>query len=355
MPHVCVDARLYQAAGIGTYLKAAIASLAGRGRYQLSLICRKKDKERLAPYSCSLIEMDVPIYSAREQLRYRAHIPPCDLFWSPHFNVPLMPIRAKKRLATVCDVYHLAHFSSLSFLQKVYAKVMYNAAFLLSDQVTTISEFSKQEITRFSSCKPKNIVVVPPGFDHFPSQTVAKPTQNYLLYVGNLKPHKNLVRLVRAYDLLRPSERLYVVGKKEGLITGDTELFREVEKNPFLKRNVHFTGQVSEERLKELYAEAKLFVFPSTYEGFGYPPLEAMAYGCPVVASQAASIPEVCQDAVEYVDPLSVESIASGIGRVLSDQERREELSHKGKALFEKKKEQKNLIGDLIDACCSYP
>ena len=355
MPHVCIDARLYNATGIGTFLKAALISLVEAGRYQLSLICQKKDKEQLGALCCRLIEMNTPIYTLREQLHYRSIIPPCDLFWSPHFNVPLFPIRAKKRLVTVCDVYHLAHFSSLSLAQKVYAKLMYNAAFRLSDYVTTISEFSKKEILRYATFKPKRIQVVYPGLDHCIAQARAETQENYILYVGNLKPHKNLVRLVQAYELLCPIEPLIIVGNKEGLHTFDKKLFKLVEKSPFLKQNVHFTGHVSDQRLKKLYAEAKMFVFPSTYEGFGYPPLEAMAHGCPVVAARVASIPEVYQDAVEYVDPFSIESIAKGMSLVLRDPLRQEELSRKGRELFEKKKSQHNLIEGIIDACCSHP
>ncbi len=355
MPHVCIDARLYNAAGIGTFLKTALRNLMESGRYQLSLICLKKDKKELESLACRLIEMDTPIYTIREQLLYRSAIPSCDLFWSPHFNVPLFPIRAKKRLVTVHDVYHLAHFSSLSFMQKMYAKMIYNAAFCLSDQVTTVSKFSKEEILRYATCKPKkDILVIHPGLDHFTKRERSKTLQNYILFVGNLKPHKNLVRLVQAYDQLRPTEPLIVVGDKEGLLTFDKKLFKTVEKSPFLKQNVHFTGHVSDQRLKELYAAAKMFVFPSTYEGFGYPPLEAMAYGCPVVAARAASIPEVCQDAVEYVDPFSIESIAAGMGRVLRDPLRQEELSRKGRELFEKRKSQNNLMEGVIHACCSH-
>lgn len=354
MPHVCIDLRLYNASGIGTFLKAALISLVEAGLYQLSLICLKKDKKQLESLACRLIEMNTPIYTLREQLRYRTIIPPCDLFWSPHFNVPLFPIRAKKRLVTVHDVYHLAHYSSLSIWQKAYAQVMYNAAFHLSDQVTTVSNFSKKEILRYATFKPKDIRVTPPGLSHFTIQARSRALKNGILYVGNLKPHKNLVRLVQAYELLSPNEPLMIVGNKEGLITFDKKLFKIVEKSPFLKQNVHFTGHVSDQRLKEMYGAAKLFVFPSTYEGYGYPPLEAMACGCPVVAARAASIPEVCQDAVEYVDPFSIESIAAGMERVLNDPLRQEELSRKGRELFETRKLQNNLMEEVIRACCSH-
>lgn len=350
MKHLCVDARLYSAAGIGTLLKAELTRL--QRVFKLTLLCKEKEKERLRPFSDRLISIKAEIYTLREQFELARKIPHCDLFWSPHFNIPLLPIRAQKRLTTICDVYHLAHFSTLSLSQKLYAKLFYNAAFYLSDHITTISEFSQNEILKFATLKPKKLEVVVPSFDFCPPSSKT-PKKDFLLFVGNLKPHKNLVRLVRAYAQLRPKEPLFIVGKKEGFITPDAQLLQEVEENSFLRQNVHFTGYLSDEVLKELYASAKLFIFPSTYEGFGYPPLEAMACGCPVVAARAGSIPEVCQDAVEYVDPLSIDEIASGIERLLGDEKRREELVRKGEELVQKKRAlQKNLMVDLIGACC---
>jgi glycosyltransferase involved in cell wall biosynthesis len=127
---------------------------------------------------------------------------------------------------------------------------------------------------------------------------------------------------------------------------------RQIEKSSFLKKNVHLLGEVEERKLHELYAGAKIFVFPSLYEGFGYPPLEAMAYGSAVMASHVASLPEVCEDAAEYIDPQSVDSMIQAIDYLLHNSTRREELSTKGKTLFQKKKSQKNPIGEVIDACC---
>jgi len=352
--HVCVDGRLIRQTGIGTFLRSTLAEISQSAAYELTILCHENDQEQLKVFSSRLVVMQSAIYTVKEQVEYRKKIPQCDLFWSPHFNVPLWPIRAKKKVSVVCDVYHLAHFSSLTLFQKMYAKLLYNAAFYTSDVVVTISEFSKKEILKFSSLKPKKLVVISPSFDFVPSQQKAEK-KNHLLYVGNLKPHKNLVRLVQAYAKLRPQELLVIVGKRDGLHTPDSLLFREVEKDPFLKRNVRFAGYVEEEELKAHYSTASLFLFPSTYEGYGYPPLEAMASGCPVIAAKAASIPEVCQDAAEYIDPYSVNSIAEGIKTLLQDKVRKEELVRKGHELIEKKKKQKKQIVDLIDACCNSP
>lgn len=214
--HVCVDARLISQSGIGTFLKSTLVALCRQTACQVSLLCNQKEQHLLKPYSPHLIFMKSGIYTFHEQLEYRKKIPRCDLFWAPHFNVPLLPIKAKKRLTTICDVYHLARFSSLTWIQKVYAKLLYNAAFYQSNTIATISEFSRREILKFATVKPKNLVVVAPPIDFAPLQTLEKK-EEFLLCVGNLKPHKNLVRLIKAYAKLRPKEKLLIVGKKRGL------------------------------------------------------------------------------------------------------------------------------------------
>ncbi len=245
--------------------------------------------------------------------------------------------RAKKRIVTVHDVFHLAHFSSLSLQKKVYAKVVINAALRFSDYLMTDSNFSAREIERYCF-KPNHIEIVPSCPLLIPQE---RQEQEYLLYVGSLKPHKNLKRLFEAYALLNEPPPLVVVGKD----------FGEIE----LPAYVRYAGYVPDEELPKLYAGAKLFIFPSTYEGFGIPPLEAMACGCPVVTARAGSLPEVCGEAVEYVDPFSVSSIKEGIERLLNDEKRREELVKKGlehvKQYTPDKTAEKFL--KVVHACCS--
>jgi glycosyltransferase involved in cell wall biosynthesis len=155
-------------------------------------------------------------------------------------------------------------------------------------------------------------------------------TTEFVLYVGNIKPHKNLVRLIEAFDVLRHRG----FDDLKLLIIGD-----EISKLPALRRAVHatsshkhvrFLGYLPDETLAILYRLAAVFVFPSLYEGFGLPPLEAMASGTPVVTSNVSSLPEVAGDAAVLVDPYDVDSIADGIRRVLTDEALRAELRRKG-------------------------
>jgi glycosyltransferase involved in cell wall biosynthesis len=154
----------------------------------------------------------------------------------------------------------------------------------------------------------------------------------FALYVGNIKPHKNLERLIDAFDLVRRGgfERM------ELLIIGDQiskypRLRRTVDKHK-LHKHVRFLGFVPDGTLAALYRLATVFVFPSLYEGFGLPPLEAMASGAPVVMSNRSSLPEIGGDAAELVDPYSAVSIAEGIQRVLSDPSLRQTMIARGLA-----------------------
>jgi glycosyltransferase involved in cell wall biosynthesis len=206
-----------------------------------------------------------------------------------------------------------------------------------------VSEASKRDIIHFFNVKPEKIVVVYNAIEESVAATpsdeaIARVKERYqlnhpfVLYVGNIKPHKNLVRLIEAFAELRHRG----FDELKLLIIGD-----EISKLPALRRAVHshklhkhvrFLGYLQDETLACLYRLASVFVFPSLYEGFGLPPLEAMASGTPVVTSNVSSLPEVTGDAAVLVDPYSVESIVEGIERVLTDPALAAELRRKGVA-----------------------
>ncbi len=341
--HLCIDVRMLNASGIGTVLKNILPHLVGK--LQLSLLYLEKDEEELLRLpGCTLIPMRSPIYTIREQFELPRKIPSCSLFWSPHFNIPLFPIKAKRRLVKIHDVAPLVFFSSLSLAQKIYAKLFFNAALFLSDAVTTVSEFSSSEIEKYCFIKKKTTAIANSIAPRFFSQITEEAKQavqkkyrlpgRFLLWVGNIKPHKNLKRLLEAYKQLQPEEHLVLLGEKEKMRTIDREVMQLVERDAFLRERVLFTGFVEDAELPPIYALASLSLFPSLYEGFGLPPLEALAVGCCSVVSRVASMPEVCGDAVEYVDPLDVDSIAAGIARLLSDGARRAELLKNGEKLL---------------------
>jgi glycosyltransferase involved in cell wall biosynthesis len=224
-----------------------------------------------------------------------------------------------------------------------YARATLWAAAKRAERIFTVSETSKADILRYCDVPAERIIVVYNAIDDrfaIPPEpeAVERVRERYqlngpfALYVGNIKPHKNLERLIDAFDLVRRGgfERL------ELLIIGDQiskypRLRRAVDKHK-LHKHVRFLGFVPDDTLAALYRLATVFVFPSLYEGFGLPPLEAMASGTPVVTSNRSSLPEVVGDAAVLVDPYSAVSMAEGIQQVLGDAELRRSLSARGLA-----------------------
>jgi glycosyltransferase involved in cell wall biosynthesis len=204
-----------------------------------------------------------------------------------------------------------------------------------------VSEFTKQRIVELFGVRPGKVTVIPNGVDRRfsvrPAEEVAAtrkqlglPEGNYLLFVGSLEPRKNLGRLLlaweRAQSQLPDDTWLVVAGAK-----GRSQVFSQVSLQQLPPR-VHMTGYVSDEGLPALYSGALAVVYPSLYEGFGLPPLEAMACGTPVITSNTTSLPEVTGDAAVLVDPLDPDQIASAIARVVADSALRAELSRRGTA-----------------------
>ena len=151
------------------------------------------------------------------------------------------------------------------------------------------------------------------------------PNKDYILYVGRSSQMKNLGRLIKAFKI---TINKYSLGLKLILTCQKGDVPFDLIKG--LEKHIEFTGYVSEDQLTKLYQEALLFAFPSLYEGFGFPPLEAMSHGCPALVSNVASLPEVCGDAAYFVDPYDEESIADGIYQVATNSTLRETLIQKG-------------------------
>ncbi len=321
MKEICIDARMAFHSGIGTYirnllpyLKKAFPSL--RVMAPISFIEKWPELQR-----CDLIPISAPIYSLSEQWHLPLRMPSCDLFWSPHYNTPLSPLRAKKRLVTIHDVYHLK--GSFSSKERLYAKMMIKNAALRSDHVITVSKFSLEEIIKATHLAKEKITVIPNGVDrHLFSIQTNHPVENYFIYVGTLAPHKNLSRLFKAWNLVLKKHdafRLIVVGKRG-------KSFQEA-----IPRGVEHLDQIEDSELPLLYQKAYGMIYPSTYEGFGLPPLEAMCMECPTIVSQAASLPEVCGEASLYVDPFSEEDMAQKMCALIENHSLRQTLIEKGK------------------------
>ena len=340
------DARLIKASGIGVYIQNIIKSPLLE-KYELRLIHKKKDidyfKELLS--QPELIEFNAELYSVKELIFSPATTRNTDIFWSPHYNVPIINFAKRLQVVTIHDVFHLAFYNTLSNAQKMYAKAMINRA-VKSDIVFTVSEFSKAEIIKYTSCKPEKIKVVYNGID-FEKFNKKKPEEQtnrilknyhlsspYILFVGNVKPHKNLKTALLGFKYYCQSTsstnlKFVIAGKRDGFITGDPEVKIMIE-TPFFREKVLFTGWIADEDLPSIYQKAALFIFPSIYEGFGFPPLEAMAAGCPVISSNSACMQEIYNNAALYFYPLDETAIGERIHEVLHNDQVREDLVRKG-------------------------
>jgi glycosyltransferase involved in cell wall biosynthesis len=222
-----------------------------------------------------------------------------------------------------------------------YARAMMRSSAHRAKRVLTVSHASKEDILHYLHVPAEKVEVIYNALD----QQLASPptdreisqirerfqlTSPFILYTGNIKPHKNVERLIEAYSILR--RRGHQDAKL--LIIGD-----DISKYPNLRRLVHrfqlhkhvrFLGFVPDVTLAALYRLASVFVFPSLYEGFGLPPLEAMAAGAPVITSNVSSLPEVVGDAALLVDPMDAGAIADAMVRVLTDEALRATLIARG-------------------------
>jgi glycosyltransferase involved in cell wall biosynthesis len=253
------------------------------------------------------------------------------ILWSP---TNTGPISHKRHIVTIHDTAVLDHPEWFSTKYAVWYRFLLPRLAKLATRILTVSEFSRRRLTEIMDLDPEKIAVVPAGVDSRfkPVQpeiieTVRKRLDlppAYVLAVGTLEPRKNITGLFKAWSLLLSQQR--VTGDIHlALAGGEASIFRDVGFSS-LPDKVVLTGHVRDEDLPALYSGALAFVYPSLYEGFGLPPLEAMACGVPVVASGSTSIPEVTGDAALLVDPLDIESIADGLELVLDDDVLRESL-----------------------------
>jgi glycosyltransferase involved in cell wall biosynthesis len=346
---ITIDVRMLDAYGIGTYIRNLVPMIiSALPEIRFNLLGDKSELQKLSWTSNSnvdLIHCNSPIYSISEQFELPLRIPESDLFWSPHYNIPFLSARTKKRVVTIHDVFHLVFFNRLNLPKKIYSKTMLNLATRYADKIITVSNFSESEIMRHIKINRDKIKVINNAVNtdifkalngNAPNDINKKlvPPEKYILYVGNIKFHKNIKNLILAYEHLLNKGitdcYLVIVGEKERFIAADSNIRDTINSPSKLSEKIIFTGYMKIDDLSVLYNSASLFVFPSLYEGFGLPPLEAMACKCPVVVSNTASLPEVCGDAAYYVDPHSVDSIAEGIQNVLSDNTLRESLIKRG-------------------------
>ena len=343
---IAIDARKLRDYGIGTYVRNLLRELARIDTTtEYSVLC--------APQDCSVVramggnfhpvEETARGYSIGEQFAVPLDLrrERVSLFHEPHYVLP--PLTPCRSVVTIHDCIHLRFPQYLpNRLAYAYARASLWTATHRAARVITVSETSKRDILSYFRVPESRVEVIYNAIDErFWQQPTADDMERvrqryqlnapFVLYTGNIKPHKNLERLIEAFNMLRQVPDLKDV---QLLIIGD-----EISKYASLRRCVHryklhkhvrFFGFVTDQTLAALYRLADVFVFPSLYEGFGLPPLEAMASGTPVIASNASSLPEVVGNAALMVDPYDPAAIADAMRRVLTDGALRADLRAKG-------------------------
>ncbi len=340
---VFLDARLYGHSGIGRYIDELYGSIleddpglrvvaAGDvGALRGSIFGRQE-----------MVSYPAPIYSITEQvsgsilaMRYAKR---ADVLHFPHYNAPW--VFPRRSVVTVHDVTHLLFPDLFGRVRSRLAKRVLGNTLSRAARIIAVSDNTRRDLVKQFPEVEEKVVVIHNGISSCwhpiecePLAAFKKQTglAEYVLYVGNRKPHKNIARMLAAFSILRnrhASLRLVVAGARFAE-TDDVDVWRR--SNPAARDAVVEVEGPSDEELRAYYCGARALIQPSLYEGFGFPALEAMACGTPVVGSNSSSLPEVCGDAALLFDPHDVADIAAQLSVVLEHEDRSQEMIEAGR------------------------
>ena len=336
-----------QRAGAGTYIYNLVQALAQADRDNTYFVFAKRetfDGRSLQRDGFQLVPVRHPSRLARmlwEQAMLPLHLRRLgvDVLHSPHYTTPLASA-GWRRVATFHDVAFFLLPRRYPVLRRLYFQGASRAGARLADLAIAVSETVKGDVVRHLGLPAERVRTVPlapgPGFHPLEDSARMEAVRDrhelpprFILNVGTLEPGKNQATLVRAFHTLKRQgleHRLVIAGQKGWMYE---KLFRLVD-GLGLRADVRFVGHLPEDDLAAVYNMADLFVFPSLYEGFGLPPLEAMACGLPVVASSAPALAEVLDGAALLVDARDVDALAEASARALGDGRLRSRLRRQG-------------------------
>ncbi len=349
-----IDARMFgpEQAGLGRYIEQLILHLEHIDKSNQYILFLKKDNfEKYIPKNPNFEKVlaDISWYSWAEQFKFKRIIKKqkLDLMHFPHWNVPIF--YRDPFVVTIHDLimYHYPRHEAstlgpISYWFKDRAsRVVLNHAIKKSRKIFVTSEFTKHDLNKTLGVNLNKMVTLyqAPFFkeqrkrtkedqkEFFEKLKIEKP---YLLYVGNAYPHKNLERLVQAWNLFTRQHGLHF----QLVLAGKRNFFydRLFESETVKSSNgIIFTDFLADDDLQLLYDHAQAFIFPSLYEGFGLPPIEAMYHGLPVASSNQTSLPEVLGRSAIYFDPTNIEYMATSIYKILTDQNLRLNLQQNSK------------------------
>jgi glycosyltransferase involved in cell wall biosynthesis len=342
---ICIDARKLADFGIGTYIRNLLRSLAeiDHANHYWVLVGRdgRSFVDRLGANFHAFVETST-VYSLREQATVSwalRRLRP-DVYHATHYVLPArVPCPA---VVTIHDVIHLLFPQFLkSRLALLYARVMIGRSLRMGRRIITVSESTRDDLHDFFGVDAAAVRVIYNGVDdvfrrRLDEEEVAAKLHGfrlkrpYLLFVGNPKPHKNVENLLRGFaralELAPGDATLACVGDRDG----ESARLRFLCRSLGIAERVAFLGHVPDDDLPALYQGALAFLYPSLYEGFGLPVVEAMASGVPVITSTSAALREVAGGSADLVNPHDVDDIAKAIALIITSPEHRSELAAKG-------------------------
>lgn len=346
-----IDARMYgpKQGGLGRYIEQLILNLEKIDSVnEYVIFLRHENWEEYTPSAPNFHKQlaDIKWYGWSEQifLPQIFKTEEVDLMHFPHWNVPFFYRRPF--VATIHDLL-LLHYPTraastlgpiLYFFKNLAFKFILNRTAKSARQIIAPCEFVKNDIVKTLKINPEKITVTLLAPGEPTTQTTRPPdnlpTQPYILYVGVAFPHKNLLGLIRVWKIFTEkydnNYRLVLVGK-------ENYFYRQLKNHPLIKELANkpiFTGFVEDDDLPHFYQNASLYIFPSLYEGFGLPPLEAMQYNLPVASSNHSCLPEILKNGAIYFNPENYEEMAETINKGLIDENLRKNLINNGQNLL---------------------
>jgi len=340
-----IDARKLTDFGIGTYIGQLLRGLAEidqQNDYVVFTGMKHKHELLDLPPNFLILPERSPVYSVRELfvLSWRIFRLKLDLYHATHYVLPgIVPCRA---VVTIHDIIHLLYPEFLpNPLAFVYAQTMIKRSLVRGDRIIADSQNTKTDLMNYFDVRGRKIRVVYPGVSGNFRRQISEDDRKsalkklgvdrkYLLFVGNPKPHKNLDNVVKAYaralEIGDFEADLVCVGDREGAAFK----IRQRAEQLGVGGRIRLLGYVDEEVLPAIYQGALGFIYPTLYEGFGLPVVEAMASGVPVITSGTSALKEVAEGYADLVDPLDVEALAKSIHRLVNDDEHRLSLAKLG-------------------------
>lgn len=329
---IYIDGLFYKGSGIGRYYESLLKEFSLKGiKIYTCIPVRLKDsfeKDFKDFKGIEAIYVDYSKYSLKGFIKQSYILKnlenKVDLFFYPHINLPYyIP---KNTIVTVLDLTPFTKFWDRSLIKKKYYKFLFRRAICYCKGIVTISKATKKALLNFDKTVESKVDIIYEFIDDkfIEALNVSEKRllyEDYILFIGNRKKHKNLERLILAYNEIKKKIncKLVIAGNKD--INNDRkDEFDLLIKKINLENDIVEIISPDDETIINLYRNAKLFVFPSLCEGFGLPPLEAMSLGCPVIASDLPVLREVCGDAGLYFNPYSENDLSDKMLKILNDE-----------------------------------